>query len=71
MAAFLNVLLGALTLGLPLWFSYLDTGVFPSLKWVRPGEAPPLWGRMVVFIGVGLAILVAIAAPIAGFHAEH
>jgi len=66
-----NALIGALALGLPLWFAYLDRGAFPQLLWVRPGDPTPGWGRAVVFVGVALAVLAALAAPIAGFHPEH
>ena len=71
MASLLQVLLGALTLGLPLWFHLQDRRVFPRLRWIREGEGPPAWGRAVVFVGVAVVILIALAAPIAGFHPEH
>ena len=71
MTLFLEILIGGLTLGLPLWFAFLDQGVFPKLKWVGEGDPPPLWGRSVVFVGVMLAVLIALAAPIAGFHPTH
>ncbi len=67
----LNIIVVVLTLGLPFWFAYLDRGVFPRLKWVRPSDSPPAWGQAVVFVGIGLAILIALAAPIAGFHSSH
>ena len=68
MTLILEIIVGALTLGLPLWFAYLDRGVFPRLKWVKKGEGPPRWGRMVVLVGIGLVVLIALAAPIASFH---
>ena len=71
MAQLLEIVVGGLTLGLPLWFAYLDRGVFPKLKWVWEGKGTPAWGHAVVFVGVGLAVLIALAAPVAGFHPEH
>jgi hypothetical protein len=67
----LELLVGGLTLGLPLWFAFLDRGVFPRLKWVEEGEGPPAWGRMVVWVGAGLAVLIALSSPISGFHPTH
>jgi hypothetical protein len=67
----LEFLVGGLTLGLPAWFAYLDRGSFPRLKWIGEGDPPPPWGRMVVVVGVGLAVLIALAAPLSGFDPVH
>ncbi|MGD2120411.1 MAG: hypothetical protein PVJ76_01645 [Gemmatimonadota bacterium] len=67
----IEILVGGLTLGLPLWFAFLDQQALPRLRWIEEGEAPPLWGRMVVLIGVALAALIAFGAPISGFHPTH
>jgi hypothetical protein len=67
----LEIIVGALTLGLPLWFAFLDRRAFPRLKWIEGGEGPPTWGRLVVWVGALLAILIAIAAPVVGFHPTH
>ena len=71
MSLLLEIVVGTLTLGLPLWFLLLDQGVFPKLKWVEDGEPPPFWGSMVVVVGVALAILIALASPFTGFHPSH
>lgn len=71
MSDLLQVLVGLLTLGLPLWFAYLDRRAFPRLRWIGEGESIPLWGRLVVVVGVGLAILVAVSAPISGVQPTH
>jgi hypothetical protein len=86
MSVLLEIVVGALTLGLPLWFAYLDRKAFPRLKWVKEGtgkgkgkgkgrekekgkeRGTPRWGHAVVFVGVALAVLIALAAPISGFH---
>jgi hypothetical protein len=65
------MLVGGLTVGLPIWFAFLDRKVFPRLRWIEEGAAPPLWGRLVVVVGVGLAVMVALAAPLSGFHPTH
>jgi hypothetical protein len=67
----LGILVGGLTVGLPLWFAFLDQKALPQLRWIEEGDPPPLWGRMVVVVGVGLAILVALAEPFSGFHPPH
>ena len=71
MTATVEVIVGALTLGLPLWFAFLDRRAFPDLRWIGEGDGPPAWGRMVVWIGAALAVLIALAAPIAEFHPTH
>ncbi len=71
MLLILEFLVGGLTLGLPVWFAFLDRGVFPRLKWIGEGDSPPLWGRTVVVVGVGLAVLIALAAPLSGFDPAH
>ena len=73
MSLFLEIIVGTLTLGLPLWFAYLDQGVFPVLKWNRVGKErrTPRWGHAVVFVGVVLAVLIALAAPISTFQPLH
>ena len=67
----LEILLGTFTLGLPLWFAFLDQKVLPKLRWVDEGAPPPVWGRMVVVVGIGLVVLVALAAPFSDFHPTH
>jgi len=67
----LGVMVGAFTLGLPMLFFFLDQRSRPNLLWIREGEPPPLWGHMIVVVGVALAVLVALASPIAGFSATH
>ena len=67
----LEILVGAFTLGLPLWFASLDQKFLPGLRWIDEGDPLPLWGRMVVVVGLGLAVLIALAAPFAGFHPSH
>jgi len=67
----LEFLVVGLTLGLPLWFAFLDRRALPRLRWIGDGDSPPLWGRLVVVIGMGLAVLIALAAPISGFHPTH
>ncbi len=69
--AILDFLVGGMTLGLPVFFLYLDWGASPRLKWIGEGDPAPLWGRMVVLVGVGLAVLIALAAPVAGFIPTH
>lgn len=71
MVLFLEVLIGGLALGLPVWFAFLDRGVFPRAKWVGEGEPAPLWARMVVVVGVVLVFLVALSSPISGFDQTH
>ena len=71
MTALLNFLVGGLTLGLPLWFAFLDRRAFPRLRWMDEGEPTPTWGHWVVLVGVVLAVLVAFAAPLSEFHATH
>jgi hypothetical protein len=71
MSPLLEVIVGALTLGLPLLFALLDTRAFPNLRWIGAGDPPPAWGRSVVLVGIAVAVLIALAAPIAGFHPEH
>lgn len=67
----LEILVGVFTLGLPVWFAFLDRHTFPGLRWVQGDEPPPLWGRMVVVVGVALGVLIALAAPFAGFETAH
>lgn len=67
----LKILLGTFTLGLPVWFAVLDRKAAPRLKWSREGGGIPTWGHMVVVVGVVLAVLVALAEPMAGFHPSH
>ena len=67
----LTVLIGVFTLSLPAWFAYLDRKAFPRLRWVEEGEGPPLWGKLVVVVGVGLVILIAYVAPWADFESLH
>jgi len=67
----LEFLVGGLTLGLPIWFAYLDQRVFPQLKWMREGEPTPKWGHLVVAVGVLLVILVALSSPTMGFDPSH
>jgi hypothetical protein len=67
----LKILVGALTLGLPLLFAFLDTRAFPNLRWIGEGHPSPAWGRSVVLVGIVLAVLIALAEPMAGFHPEH
>ena len=71
LTSLLEIVVGGLTLGLPAFFAYLDGRAFPRLRWISEGEGPPTWGRLVVWIGAGLAILIALASPIAGFHPTH
>ena len=71
MESFVGILVGSLTLGLPVWFFFLDQRFFPRLKWVGEGHPPPLWGKMVVVVGITIGILVALAAPFSGFHPTH
>lgn len=71
MTGILTLVVGIFTLGLPVWFAFLDRRAGLKLKWVASGEAPPLWGRLVVLVGIGLALLIAVAAPISGFDASH
>ena len=71
MSLALEILLGTLTVGLPVWFAFLDRKAAPRLKWSPEGKGIPTWGHMVVVVGVVLAVLVALAAPIAGFHPSH
>lgn len=61
MTVLLETLVGSLTLGLPLWFAYLDQKALPRLTWVGEGDPPPRWGRLVVLVGVALAVLIALA----------
>ena len=67
----LRILIGGLTLGLPIWFAFLDREASPRLKWIGEGDPTPLWGKMVVFVGVFLVVLVALAAPVSGFDPTH
>jgi hypothetical protein len=62
---------GLFTLGLPILFAVLDRMNFPGLKWVQEGDPTPIWGHLVVVVGVALAVLVALAAPISGFQSAH
>ena len=71
MPGFLEFLIGFLTLGLPLWFAFLDQRAFPGMRWVAEGRGTPVWGNSVVVVGVVLAVLIALAAPISGFHPSH
>ena len=71
MTSSLEILVGILVLGLPLWFASLDRAAFPNLRWIEGSDPPPLWGKMVVVVGVALAVLIALAAPFAGFEATH
>lgn len=68
MNTILEFVVGGLTLGLPGWFAYLDRRVFPRLRWVREDGSTPTWGHFVVAVGVGLAVLIALAAPLTGFQ---
>ena len=67
----MDLVLGVATFGLPLWFALLDRGAFPRLRWIREGEATPIWGHMVVVVGITLAVMVALAAPFSQFHPTH
>jgi len=67
----LDFLVGGLTLGLPLWFAFLDQRVFPRLKWTGEGDPVPPWGHLVVVVGVLLVIFVALSAPVSGFEPNH
>ena len=71
MPAILELFVGGLTVGLPIWFAFLDRKAFPALKWVGEGNPAPLWGRMVVVVGVALTVLIALAAPFSGFETTH
>ncbi len=48
MATTLEILIGSLTLGFPLWFAFLDRRVFPRMKWMAKGKGIPAWGYTVV-----------------------
>jgi hypothetical protein len=67
----LEILVGGFTLGLPIWFVFLDRRVRPRVKRVGEGDSPPLWGRMVIVVGAGLAVLIALAAPLSDFNPGH
>ncbi|MBT8398039.1 MAG: hypothetical protein HKO65_04430 [Gemmatimonadetes bacterium] len=67
----LEVMVGAFTLGLPALFFLLDQHARPNLRWIKADQSPPFWGQMVVVVGIGLAVLVALAAPFAGFVPTH
>lgn len=71
MLRLLEILVGTLTLGLPVWFAYLDRGAFPKLLWIQDGDPPPIWGRLVVLVGVGLGVLIALAAPFSEIDSSH
>jgi hypothetical protein len=71
MTTLLSALIGGLTLGLPLWFAFLDRQAFPRLRWMDEGEPTPTWGHWVVVVGVFLAVLVALAAPLSEFQPPH
>ncbi len=67
----LEILVGGLTLGLPIWFAFLDREASPRLKWIGEGDPTPLWGKMVVFVGVLLVVLLALSVPASGFDPTH
>jgi len=71
LSTFVGLALGAFTLGLPMFFGLLDQRDFPRMRWIEDDEPTPWWGHMVVVVGVILAVLVALAAPISGFHPTH
>ena len=71
MADALEILIGSLTLGLPLWFAALDRRAAPHLTWKEAGKGIPAWGHMIVVVGVVLAVLIAFAVPISDFHPSH
>jgi len=66
-----GIVLGVFTLGLPLWFFLQDRKVFPRLKWGEEGGTTPFWGHLVVVVGLALAVLVALSAPLSAFHSSH
>ena len=67
----LRILVGGLTLGLPVWFAFLDREALPRLKWIEDGAPTPLWGKMVVFVGVFLVVLLALSVPASDFDPTH
>ena len=71
LTAIVAALVGAFSLGLPIWFAFLDQKALPGLLWMGEGEPTPLWGHLVVVVGLLLAVLVAVAAPFSGFEATH
>jgi hypothetical protein len=66
-----EILVGGLTLAIPFWFAFLDRLKFPELRWTGNTGRTPFWGHLVLVVGVGLAVLIALAAPLSGFHPTH
>lgn len=71
MVVILKLLVGASTLGLPIWFAILDRKAFPRLKWIGEGEPIPRWGHTIVIVGILLAVLIAVVSPISGPDPGH